>query len=470
MPSAEYFIITGMILVGIIFFFIAQTFLFKESEEVKRLGIKAESEEIASFIYRISKDPAPYLRYCQLINLANITIEKSMLKYERGGYEFFNILPPNVSDTKLIEVAQFCIVKRDSKIEVLGEVPVCELNGFCTLEECKEDCPDCYGPASICVNDAYCNLAIKENCANSPKDCNCTTFGNYICCSTDPKANEYGCVNESRQNLNKGEECFCDNECKAGLKCNPTAPAFTAYKKACCEPGKMWNGSECIITECKYPCVPGCELPKKWDWRNVDGINYLNPVRNQGHCGSCWAFSAVGAVEGTYNVENNCPACNKDLSEQNLVSNDAPCCNYCGSCNGGSPINALYYFKNSGVVDEGCCPYFSSSYDNNTVANCPLCLDYLSRRWKISSFGAISSNLDDIKMAVVCYGPLSVASMNWQHAIVLVGYDDNTQKWIIRNSWGSGWGDGGYGYIPYSGHPYSDLKNYVYYVEEVQTP
>jgi CBS domain containing-hemolysin-like protein len=120
MSSTEYFIIAGMILVGIIFFFIAQTFIFSQSEEVKRLGIKAESEEIASLIYRISKDPAPYLKYCQLINLANITIEKSMLKYERGGYEFISLLPPNVSDTKLIEVAQLCIIKENNLIKVLG--------------------------------------------------------------------------------------------------------------------------------------------------------------------------------------------------------------------------------------------------------------------------------------------------------------------------------------------------------------
>jgi cathepsin L len=181
-------------------------------------------------------------------------------------------------------------------------------------------------------------------------------------------------------------------------------------------------------------------------------------------CGSCWAFSAVGTIEGAYNVENNCPACNKDLSEQQLVSDDGICCGNCGNCNGGWPHLAFSYIHSTGVCDEGCFPYKART------SPCNLCQDYSRRVWKIDSFGKISDNLDEIKRAVICYGPISVASMNWLHAIVLVGYDDDREVWIIRNSWGSSWGDRGYGYIPYTGHPYSDLKEYVWYVKGVRGP
>ena len=212
------------------------------------------------------------------------------------------------------------------------------------------------------------------------------------------------------------------------------------------------------IKECFYPCTPNCILPQKWDWRNVDGKNWLNAVRDQHPCGTCWAFSAVGAVEGTYNVEQSCPACEVDLSEQQLVSKGSGCCNLpsCGNCmSGGLPHSALEFIKTSGIVEESCFPYKKGDFP------CSLCAE-ADKRVYIKEYSRISSSPDHIKRALICNGPLSVASFTWRHAIVLVGYDDTKNRWIIRNSWGPTWQDKGYGYIPYSGHPYSDLVNYVY--------
>jgi len=212
--------------------------------------------------------------------------------------------------------------------------------------------------------------------------------------------------------------------------------------------------------ECSYPCKASCILPQKWDWRDVDGKNWLNAIRNQKPCGTCWAFSAVGSVEGTYNVEQNCPACEVDLSEQQLVSKGNGCCNlsYCGNCmSGGLPQDALEFIKSAGIVEESCFPYKGADLPCNLCANA-------TKRVHIEEYLRISSNPDHIKRALICNGPLSVASFNWRHAIVLVGYDDQKNHWIIRNSWGPTWEDKGYGYIPYSGHPYSDLVNYVFAV------
>jgi C1A family cysteine protease len=213
-------------------------------------------------------------------------------------------------------------------------------------------------------------------------------------------------------------------------------------------------------------------LPETFDWRDRD----LPSVRNQEMCGSCWAYSAIGTVEGTYAIRNH--TANVDLSEQNLVSD----CGCPGSCFGGWPNAALEYIKQSGVVDEACFPYQSMlCLANNSCLPqcdcggncsnpciCDLCGDSYDRLLRILDYKKVSADIDEIKRALICYGPLSVTSANWWHAIVLVGYDDETGDWIIRNSWGSCWptcAEGGYGRIPYVGHHYSDIVNNAYYIE-----
>jgi len=155
-------------------------------------------------------------------------------------------------------------------------------------------------------------------------------------------------------------------------------------------------------------------LPIRFDWRDY-GV--LPPVRDQVSCGSCWAFSAVSAVEGTYNIERKSPNA-IDLSEQNLVSNCCPDI----SCWGEWPPSALNYIKSHGIVDEACFPYQSQSCDgcrdfctcDGTCSNpysCDLCPDWSNRLTKIGEYGKIGSNIDEIKRALICYGPLSVTSI-----------------------------------------------------------
>ena len=235
-------------------------------------------------------------------------------------------------------------------------------------------------------------------------------------------------------------------------------------------------------------------LPERFDWRE-HGI--LPLIRSQGSCGSCWAFSAVGVVEATYNKEHRTSGTSIDLSEQNLVSN---CCG-AGSCRGGVASTALSFIKTTGIVDESCFPYQSSgcgypacsagcTCSDGTCSkpcSCATCQDWGNRLWKIESYGKVTGTVNEIKKALINHGPLSVASSNWGHAFVLVGYDDNCSVcrdqygingcWIIRNSWGvrTGWSstvwhENGYGYIPYSSHSYSDLIGRAYYVEGVVSP
>ncbi|MEZ5070672.1 MAG: C1 family peptidase [Bacteroidales bacterium] len=90
---------------------------------------------------------------------------------------------------------------------------------------------------------------------------------------------------------------------------------------------------------------------KEFSWRNVHGQDWVTPVKNQGQCGSCWAFSAAGATEAMLNIHYN-RHLDYNLSEQDLVS-----CGDAGSCLGGWTDRALGYIRDHGIVTEPCFPY-----------------------------------------------------------------------------------------------------------------
>mgnify|MGYP006279908181 CR=1 FL=1 len=244
--------------------------------------------------------------------------------------------------------------------------------------------------------------------------------------------------------------------------------------------------------------------PSSFDWRDYQGINWMTPVRDQGGCGSCWAFSAVGVVEAVYNIANDDPTLDKDLSEQYLVSD---CHYYPGyqTCCGGIMSLALSYIRDIGVPDESCMPYVDgggdgcSCFGNSCDSNCTYtaggdcsdrscadrCGDWADRLEGVSSIGYVSPDRESIKQALVEFGPLSVSvginsqkGGDWDgdiyrcdgdesegylpnHAVVIVGYDDGGGYWIVRNSWGTDWEDGGYYKV---GYGECAIEEYVYYV------
>ena len=204
------------------------------------------------------------------------------------------------------------------------------------------------------------------------------------------------------------------------------------------------------------------DLPAAFDWRAHGGTT---PVKNQGGCGSCWAFSTVGALECNIKVRDGVTV---DLSEQWLVS-----CNQDDwGCGGGWYAHDYHWFKkdwcgHTGAVMEEDFPYIA--YD--LPCDCPY-----DHSYRIISWGYVGGGIpspDAIKQAILEYGPVSTlvavgsafhaytggvfnvdytGSLN--HAVVLVGWDDNQGEngvWILRNSWGSGWGEYGYMRIEY-GH------------------
>jgi hypothetical protein len=210
------------------------------------------------------------------------------------------------------------------------------------------------------------------------------------------------------------------------------------------------------------------DYPAAFDLRNVNGNNFITPIRDQGQCGSCVAFGTTATVEGTYQVARNNPNTGIDLSEAQLF--------YCGAAAEGNncetgwwPDNAFNYYANPGVSDEACFPYTAGDQA------CNLCSDWQSRVTQISAWHTISAPAD-MKTWIATNGPLSACFIVYNdffsytggiyshvsgdcaggHCISIVGYDDNQGFWICKNSWGSGWGEGGFFCIAYGQGYYPD--------------
>jgi hypothetical protein len=215
------------------------------------------------------------------------------------------------------------------------------------------------------------------------------------------------------------------------------------------------------------------------------GTNYMTPIEDQGNCGSCWAFAAVGAMEIQYKVQTGSTV---DLSEQNVLS-CAGCdpsewsgkdCTGQGGCGGNYLSDSLNYLKNSGTPDVACDAYTATA----TPCGTGRCSDYLSRISKVTDWAYISTAATIIKnnlyagypvmvwMNVYSHSPAQTNDFPWTdaafwqyhyyshaystdvglwgggHFVVIVGYS-GTDYWIVRNSWGTGGGDVNSGYGGY---------------------
>ena len=203
--------------------------------------------------------------------------------------------------------------------------------------------------------------------------------------------------------------------------------------------------------------------PTSFDVRNAGGVNYDTPVKDQGGCGSCVAFGTAAAMEVVfrYSRRTTMPL---DLSEAHLFYVYARSeGRNCG--NGWWPNRALTHAQSSGVTFEDYYPYTAGDQDGNTKINA----NWRNRLAKVTAWADISGNALAMKDRISRYGAVTACFNVYQdffsyksgvyrhvtgnlaggHCVVLVGYDDGQACWIARNSWGNGWGDGGYFKIGY---------------------
>eukprot|EP00331_Platyophrya_macrostoma_P006607 CAMPEP_0176420546 /NCGR_PEP_ID=MMETSP0127-20121128/8664_1 /TAXON_ID=938130 /ORGANISM="Platyophrya macrostoma, Strain WH" /LENGTH=297 /DNA_ID=CAMNT_0017801149 /DNA_START=153 /DNA_END=1046 /DNA_ORIENTATION=+ len=184
------------------------------------------------------------------------------------------------------------------------------------------------------------------------------------------------------------------------------------------------------------------------DWRTQGRVG---PVKNQGQCGSCWAFSTVGALEGLSAKDGSLG----DFSEQELVDCTTDYGN--NGCGGGWVQNAFHYVLEKGIANEADYPY--SATDETCKDN------QVKSVFKPNGCANVAVNSTDALKQALQFGPVSVyveadtssfqfyssgvvddtfcfTNKEIDHAVLAVGYDSNS--WIVKNSWGEAWGNKGY--------------------------
>jgi len=193
------------------------------------------------------------------------------------------------------------------------------------------------------------------------------------------------------------------------------------------------------------------DVPVELDWREKGAVT---PVKDQGQCGSCWSFSATGAMEGAWQIAKGDLV---SLSEQQLVDCSAGFKYGNHGCNGGLMDGAFQYAIDNGMCKESDYKYLAKS---GTCTKCDPVV-FMS-----SCVDVTPQNEVDLEKAVAI-GPVSVAieadtrtfqmyksgvitgsacGTNLDHGVLVVGYGtESTQPyWLVKNSWGSSWGEDGY--------------------------
>ncbi|XP_050300878.1 procathepsin L-like [Anthonomus grandis grandis] len=199
-----------------------------------------------------------------------------------------------------------------------------------------------------------------------------------------------------------------------------------------------------------YKYINISQLPKDVDWRKY---NVVSRVKNQGHCGACWAFATTGALEAQWARRTKKLV---SLSEQNLVD----CSWFYGNhgCSGGWMENAIdYIINNHGIDTEQSYPYLARNF---------FCHYNPRAKGATASQVVLTKNELELQAAVATVGPVAVAievssnfykysrgvydddacGQNANHALLVVGYgvEEGKPYWLVKNSWGPSWGEEGY--------------------------
>ncbi len=202
---------------------------------------------------------------------------------------------------------------------------------------------------------------------------------------------------------------------------------------------------------------PTASAPASFDWRSNNGNDWSTSIQNQGSCGSCWAFGSLAVMESLLEIKAGNSQLNPDLSEQFLVSCSS------GSCGGWYLDSTASFLQSDGATNESCYYYQASDLPCGDK-----CQNWESSIEKISNWGWVGGSYSvatvaDLK-ANIQSGPVFTmmavytdfyyynsgvyehvsGGLEGYHAVAIFGWDDSDQCWIVKNSWGSSWGENGW--------------------------
>tara|TARA_B100000575_G_C23071592_1_gene617257 strand:- start:406 stop:1284 length:879 start_codon:yes stop_codon:yes gene_type:complete len=193
-------------------------------------------------------------------------------------------------------------------------------------------------------------------------------------------------------------------------------------------------------------------VPEEVDWRKENAVTH---VKNQGHCGGCWAFSTTGSVEGIVAIKTGKLL---NISEQQLIDCSTQEGNH--GCGGGiMDYGFQYIIDNNGICSENDYPYQAMD------GQCQECNPIV----QINKYGNVFPRNEKILKRAVAQQPVSVAiqanltsfrlysngvysdfncGTQLDHGVLIVGYGNDevsgNDYWLVKNSWGPGWGENGY--------------------------
>jgi len=219
------------------------------------------------------------------------------------------------------------------------------------------------------------------------------------------------------------------------------------------------------------------DVPTAWDWRNVNGRNYVSWTKNQHipvYCGSCWAQGSTSALADRINIARNSTFPDVALSVQAIIN-----CGAGGSCEGGDAAGVYEFAQEHGIPEDSCQNYIAQDPAKFTCSdiqvcencfrtadgspNCTAVTEY--KNWKISNYGSVSGAAA-MKKAIYANGPIAcgidatdkfeaytggifsqtilVPMVNHIISVLGWGVENGTEYWIGRNSWGNFWGEQGF--------------------------
>merc|ERR1719445_457869 len=212
---------------------------------------------------------------------------------------------------------------------------------------------------------------------------------------------------------------------------------------------------EPMIATTKTNQSKALNVPDSVDW---EASGNVTPVKNQGNCGSCWAFASTGALECDYSIKNGVL---NSLSEQQLVDCTTSYGNY--GCNGGWWYNSFDYVLQEGglcletdypyTAQDGTCKAATCGTKYNPITGdvkVPADSDSSLEEAVAVGCNAVGVEADQTSFQYYSSGVLTGSCRHRiDHGVLAVGYgtDGDTKYWKVKNSWGNTWGDKGYIYI-----------------------